>query len=192
MQWTKQAPKCHVQKTQYPLQPWGSGTLSETTTSAFSSVAGQARGGGRRVLRHHSNETLLKSQEVVESQTTWGPHSEGRLSQPSVGTRAPKPPLCPAHPTRGLRAAGTTPSSEALAKLAGRQDGASECPLDSREKGSHSCLLPPLGSLQTGISENGFHNSVIGNQLFTASLPTNSQTVTVSKIISGLCPTALL
>lgn len=134
------------------------------------------------------------------SETTWGParrrgptNPQGETAHPAVA----RSPLRLTHsqlvPTQGAEQQAPPPSPGAVVKVTGRQEGASECALGSREKGAPIRIYPPPSvSPMIGISENGFHSSVSGNQLLTTLLPTNSQTVTVSKIISGFFPKALL
>lgn len=88
--------------------------------------------------------------------------------QPSPATPQAVPPRAPPQPV-------PPPSPRAMANVTGQTSRSLRMSPGLKGQGSpHACLLPPWASLQIGISENGFHNSVSGNQLFTTSLPTNS------------------
>lgn len=113
------------------------------STSALSSALVKQEGGGEEPPSRRSGETLLKAQGVALTLRQPGyPHSEGRLNLPSFGhspTQAvPRPPSRSSPQPAGPQGSGQParphvqrpwPSS------LGREDGASESPLGSREKG---------------------------------------------------------
>lgn len=130
-----------------------------------------------------------------------GTHThEGGSTNPRWETAHPSqcwgpPATCPTlqrAPPPGRRATGTTQLQQPRPRSLADKMKPQTVPWAQAEGSPRFCRLPPLAGLHTGISENGFHNSVSGNQLFTTWLPTDSQPVTVSEIISGPCPTALL
>lgn len=183
MKWAQQAPKCHVRKTQCSSRPGGQVHFQKRPRPRSVLRWSSRREVGEEPPSQCSCETLLKAQGVALTLRQPGyTHSEGRLNQPSFGHSptqpAPRPLPPPVQPTAGsstgLRAASTTPHSGAMAKLAGQIRRGLRMSPGLKGEGNHSHLLPPLASLQIGISENGFHDSVSGNQLFTTLLPTNS------------------
>lgn len=137
--------------------------------------------GERPQSRHQSIPMYSKDPgSCSEYEPTWDLCSEGKLNQPSVGNSPnqsqghapPRPPHgWPLLRVKGsyhhLQGQGSWPS------LLGRHEGAQNKPWP-QEGSPQLYLLPPLVSLQTGVSENGFYNSVSDNQLFTTLLPTNS------------------
>lgn len=140
--------------------------------------------GERRAPKSASNETLVKTQTCSKFVTTWGPTLR-REAQPMLSEKQPNPtrakatlpPTCPTLQLAPPRAQGSQQHPKARGHGQARWQTRWNLRMSPGLEGEgspYSCLLPPLEHLQIGLSENGFHNSFSGNQLFTTSLPTNS------------------
>lgn len=91
-------------------------------------------------------------------ETTWGPARRRGPTNPQGETAHPaaaRSPLRLTHsqpvPTQGVEQPAPPPSPGAVVKVTGRHEGASECPLGSREEGAPTRIYPPpsVESLKT-------------------------------------------